>query len=64
MALDTVFQQTGQQRDVALETDATANLGKVLATHAPVFRIVAQQVGKFAALLHQVEPREGRPLCA
>ena len=43
MALDTVFQKTGQQRDVAFEADATANLGKVLAPHAPVFRVVTQQ---------------------
>ena len=62
MALDAVAQEPGQQRDVALQADAASDFGQILPAHAPVFGIVAHEVGQLAALLHKVQPREASHL--
>ena len=48
--------------DVLLQPDALADLDEVLPPHAAVLRVVQEQVGQLAALLHQVEPRQARHL--
>ena len=58
VAVDALGEALGEQIDVRLQPDATADLHEVLAPHAAVLGIVQQQIRQLAALLHQVEARQ------
>ena len=54
MPVDAAVEKTDQRRDVAAEPYAAARLFEVLATHAAKLRVVTNEVGQLAALLHEV----------
>ena len=58
MAIDARREDLEERVDVLLQPDALAHLGEVLLPHAPVLRVVQEQVGQLPALLHEVGARE------
>jgi hypothetical protein len=50
-----ILDQLRQQADVLLQADALAGFDEVRAAHAAEFRVVQQQIGQLAALLHHVD---------
>lgn len=55
-----ILEQPQQSADILLEANPFARLHQVGFSHAPELGVVEQQVGQFAALLHQANVRESR----
>ena len=53
-----VGQDSRELANVALESDAPADLDEVVAPYAPELRVVTNQVGELGPFLHEVESRE------
>ena len=53
-ALQPAIQELDQRRNVVAQPDPPAGLHQMLAAHAAEFRVVTNQVGQLAPLLHQV----------
>ena len=58
MPVEAALEEVDERRDVAAQPHAPAGLLEVLAPHAAKLRVVANQVGELAALLHEVAARE------
>src|SRR5258707_3598887 len=52
------LQKIDQRRDLAFEPDPPSRLDQVLAAHAAKLRVVANEVGKFSALLNEIAARK------
>ena len=58
MPVDAAVEEVDQRRNVAAQAHAAAGLFEVLATHATELRVVPNEVGELAALLHEVAARQ------
>ena len=56
--VDPARHEFDQRRNVVAQADAPAGLLEMLATHPAELGVVADQVGQFAPLLHQVRARQ------
>ncbi len=52
--LDPLAQEFHEARNRPLEAHAPAGLDEVLAAHAAILRVMADQVGQLTALLHEI----------
>src|SRR6185503_5783310 len=56
-AVDPLVEKLQERRNVVAQPHTAASLFQMLATDAPEFRIVPQEIRKLASLLHQVASR-------
>jgi hypothetical protein len=58
MTVDASIQEVDQRRNCTLEPDAPSSFDEMLDADAAKFRIMTDQVGQLAALLHQIAVRQ------
>src|SRR5262245_35942813 len=60
ITFDSVVQYFGQQSDVLFEPDSLTGFDQMLFADATEFGVVQQQIGEFASLLSEADPRHSR----